>query len=285
MTWESEWKVLADRLELWSELVDGTMRMLESSGALRERANRALGQEAHEIVEAIEALDLPPWLKDEIAAAKTRLGGIENMIDGERVINAQWIVLAAMRIPLDKAARSNEGPRRRLVDRAFLHLNRTLAVDGDVRARWRKAFNANEAKCEQLGGLHLLSHGIYGFKADAGSGRTDLILGDKLMVNEDVRAAEAMVLTEWKLAREGDSPESKCTEARTQAAIYTTSELGGFELRRHRYIVIVSEKQCTLLPSETDREVTYHYVNIAIEPRAPSEESRRSRRRSRRRKT
>ena len=275
MTWEARWRELANRIDVWSVTVDRTMRMLEVAPQLREKANRALAPEAHDIHRSILELELPAKLEEEIANTRRRLDSIEAVVDGERVINARWIVLAALRIPLDKAAQSNEGPRVRLVERAFVHLKRMLAVDDDLRKRWQSALAAGETRCEQLGGLHLLSHGIYGFKADAGSGRTDLILGDRLMVNDEVRAAEAMVLTEWKVARDGELPETKCKEARAQAEQYAAGELGGFELRRHRYLVIVSARQLAMLPPEIDGDVTYHYVNIAVDPLKPSAHSRR----------
>lgn len=43
--------------------------------------------------------------------------------------------------------------------RAFLHLQRLLAVDADIRAKWKGAFEAEhkgELSCEKLGAVHLL---------------------------------------------------------------------------------------------------------------------------------
>ena len=53
-------------------------------------------------------------------------------------------------------------------ERAFLHLRRLLAVDRDVRAKWKAAYEGKqgEVACEALGAVHLLSHGIYAFKVD-----------------------------------------------------------------------------------------------------------------------
>ena len=64
-----------------------------------------------------------------------------------------------------------------LVERAFIHLQRTIVVDHDIRKKWKSAFNTGEIACERLGAVHLLSHGIWAFKADALGERTDLILG------------------------------------------------------------------------------------------------------------
>lgn len=84
-----------------------------------------------------------------------------------------------------------------LVERAFLHLNRTLVVDEDVRRRWTTAFGTPrtaETKCESLGG-HLLSHGIWAFKAHPPEERTDLILHEPIrtITTGDKRAVEALV--------------------------------------------------------------------------------------------
>ncbi|MDP2316535.1 MAG: hypothetical protein Q8P41_26820 [Pseudomonadota bacterium] len=81
------------------------------------------------------------------------------------------------------------------VERAFLHLNHTLFVDKCVRARWSRAFVQREEECEKLGALHLLSHGIWAFKAHGLRERTDLILGTRI-VNPSTRARRAVdVLT------------------------------------------------------------------------------------------
>jgi hypothetical protein len=41
-------------------------------------------------------------------------------------------------------------------ERAFLHLQRTLVADDDVRAKWRAAYESGESRCEQLGGVRIL---------------------------------------------------------------------------------------------------------------------------------
>jgi hypothetical protein len=240
---------------------------------MRETVNAALAHEAHQIVAGIEGLDLPPSLRATLEETRKRLASILNVTQGERVVAYRWVALAALRVPLDEAARTSEEPRRRLIDRAFLHLNRTLTIDADVRKRWGEAF-AQETRCEQLGALHLLSHGIYAFKADASSGRTDLILGEPLSLTDEVRSAEAMVLTEWKCVRTNDAASAKAREGKVQADRYANVELAGFELRRHRYVVLVSEQPVATPASETASEIVLHYVNVVIDPPRPSQVSR-----------
>jgi hypothetical protein len=57
-----------------------------------------------------------------------------------------------------------------------------------------------------------------------------------------MRAADAMVLTEWKMVREKDDPAVRATAAMEQAKQYTRDTLAGFELSSRRYIVLVSER-------------------------------------------
>ncbi len=272
--WEHEWRVLSKRLEAWIQTANLVLTHIAHVGAHAERANVAVGHEGLAIRDAIDQLDLPEALRAEIDRIKNRLDNIVKVTSGGYIVANCLVGLSALRVPLDQHLRTSEEPRRRLVDRAFLHLNRTLMVDELARERWKEALS-NEPHCEQLGAVHLLSHGVFAFKADAGTGRTDLILGEPVRVNEEVESVEAMVLTEWKVVRESDAG-AKATEGRTQAERYASMELAGFELRRHRYIVLVSSKPEVMPASETVRDVTYHFVNIAVERDRPSVEARRT---------
>jgi hypothetical protein len=274
--WEQVWRALSRRLDAWNVVVSTYLKQLEHIpiDSMQEAANSALDYEAAEILEGIRALDLPAALRQTIAEVERRLGPLLNVNKGKRVLAHRWVVLMALRTPLDVAAATSEEPRRRLVDRAFLHLNRTLTVDDIVRNHWIDAFAHHETRCEQLGALHLLSHGVFAFKANADSGNTDLILGEPLVLTDEVRAADAIVLTEWKLVRAGDNAAQKAQEAKAQIDRYASNELAGFELRKHRYAVLVSHGPLGLPTSESNGNVTYHYVNIVIEPPRPSQQSR-----------
>lgn len=273
--WEQLWRALARRLDAWNMVVATYLQQVEHmpTDSMQEAANLALDYEAGQILDGIRGLDLPPSLRQTITEVERRLGPLINVTQGKRVLAHRWVVLMALRAPLDTSLAGSEEPRRRLVDRAFLHLNRTLTVDATARATWLAAF-AQEPRCEQLGALHLLSHGVFAFKADATSGRTDLILGEPLMLTDEVRAADAVVLTEWKLVRPGDNANQKALEAKAQIERYASNELAGFELRKHRYVVLVSRSPLGLATSELDGDVTYHYANIVIEPATPSVQSR-----------
>lgn len=163
----------------------------------------------------------------------------------------------------------------RLTERAFLHLNRSLVVDGGLRQKWKDSFdNSGETACEKLGAVHLLSHGIFAFKVSGAGAATDIVLSERLApTNPDVSLAEYLVLTEWKVIREESDVVSVAAGARSQAADYAAGLLGGVELRVFRYIVLVSEKKIIDLPADvpgTQPGVTFRHINVVIGGETPS---------------
>jgi hypothetical protein len=156
------------------------------------------------------------------------------------------------------------------VDRAFLHLQRSIVADPSVRERWKHAFDEEgEVACERLGAAHLLLFGIYSFKANAEGERTDIILGERLSLSEVEKASEALVLTEWKMVSR-DNLEKTAEHAFQQARRYSAGSLAGFELASRRYLVMVSERSLPMPPPRIEDVVTYEYRNIAVDPRVPS---------------
>src|SRR5262249_1780914 len=103
--------------------------------------------------EAVRALD-------ELAENNKKLQELKR--SGIVLLAAQIGLLAAARIQLDYVLTDSDIPRRRLVERAFLHLRRSLVVDDSLQARWMRAFEdttKSETLCEKLGSVHLLAHG------------------------------------------------------------------------------------------------------------------------------
>jgi len=133
------------------------------------------------------------------------------------------------------------------------------------------AFGEGETSCEQLGGVHLLLHGIWAFKVSAAGERTDLVLGTRLVVDRDVMAsAHGLVLTEWKLVREGDCPEKKKGEAMHQARQYSQGSVAGFELESERYLVLVAKQEFTIPTDEIEGEKKYKVVPLVLDKSVPS---------------
>jgi len=180
------------------------------------------------------------------------------------------VTLATLRAEMNHLLSSADVIGRSLVARAFQHLQRSIIADEAVRSAWQTAYATGETSCERLGACHLLLHGIWAFKAMTGSERTDLVLGEPLRITEGVRAAaEVLVLTEWKVLKNAGLPEL-CQRARKEAGIYAASVLAGFELASRRYVVIVSRGRQTMPEPEPDGDVTYEYLNVAVDPASPS---------------
>ena len=119
----------------------------------------------------------------------------------------------------------------RITERAFVHLQRSIMVDDNIKENWMIAFDIGETKCEKLGALHLLLHGIWAFKAHGEKGRTDLILNEPLPdLTMIEKTSTALVLTEWKVVKNKNELEAKIKEAFKQTKLYVTGVLGGIEL-------------------------------------------------------
>jgi hypothetical protein len=161
---------------------------------------------------------------------------------------------------------------RKITERAFVHLQRSIIADASIKQRWNEAFKSGETACEKLGAAHLLLHGIWAFKAHAKGERTDLILGEPLRdISQVESTAEALVLTEWKVVRSDSELETKAEEAYIQAKLYGAGSLAGFELAGYRYLVLVSEDRLRSVPPDRpEKEVIYCHINIPVNPKPPS---------------
>ena len=148
-------------------------------------------------------------------------------------------------VKVDLLTAGSDRRKRRIVERAFIHLQRSIVVDPSVKKLWTEAYDGGEVRCEGLGAVHLLLHGIWAFKASATGERTDLVLGQPLTdLSQAEASAEALVLTEWKVIRNSKELDTKAEQAYRQASAYVKGVLAGFELAECRYLVLVS-KRCT----------------------------------------
>jgi hypothetical protein len=85
------------------------------------------------------------------------------------------VTLAALEAEVTFILTGRQVQLRTRSERSFLLLQRMLAVDDAVAAKWKDALDKGELACERLGSLHLLSQGIYAFKINAEGARTDLV--------------------------------------------------------------------------------------------------------------
>jgi hypothetical protein len=156
-------------------------------------------------------------------------------------------------------------------ERAFAHLQRLIVVDSTFREKWKAAFEDGEVACEKLGAVHLLLHGIWAFKVDAGGARTDLVFQEPAgsLANEQ-RYVDGFVLTEWKKTNLGEDAMLRFEQARSQARRYAQGALAGTELTAYRYAVLVSRQQVSIPEDVREGEVVYRHINVAVDPRPPS---------------
>jgi hypothetical protein len=162
----------------------------------------------------------------------------------------------------------------RITERAFAHLQRSIVADDEIRKKWISAFFYGEPKCERLGSLHLLSHGVWAFKAHGEKGRTDLILNEPLSDQPMIeKTSTALVLTEWKIVRVTSELDSKIQEAYQQTKTYSAGVLSGIELVNYRYLVMVSEKSIKMPSDLIEGNLTFRYINLPVDPDTPSKEA------------
>ena len=82
------------------------------------------------------------------------------------------------------------------------------------------------------------------------------------------------MLTEWKRITKAKEIGPKAGEARTQAGIYCKSILPTLELRRTRYIVLVTADELTPPDDVMDNGITYRHVVVPVRPSSPSKTAR-----------
>ncbi|MBI4595550.1 MAG: hypothetical protein HY730_04130 [Candidatus Tectomicrobia bacterium] len=165
----------------------------------------------------------------------------------------------------------------RITERAFAHLQRSIIADDEIKKKWLSAFDEGEPKCEKLGALHLLLHGVWAFKAYAEKGRTDLILNEPLSDTSIIeKSSTALVLTEWKVVRQNNKLEATIREAYEQTKIYTAGVLSGIELANYRYLVMVSKKSMKMPADFMEGTIIYRHINVPVDPDTPSKEAKNS---------
>lgn len=159
---------------------------------------------------------------------------------------------------------------RALSEFAFAHLQRSIVADVTVQQKWQAAFQSGEAHCEKLGAAHLFSHALLAFKVRGEGERIDLVYPDKQIgLGDEPFYVKGLILTEWKICREGDDPTRCFTEAHERCRRYGSGVLSAQELASHRYAVVVTENHSPVPDDLVVGNVTYRHVNIAIDPAPP----------------
>lgn len=195
----------------------------------------------------------------------------KNEIIGLPLTQIRIIALIGFRSQLEYLFSDLEIELRSTVERAFLHLQRSIISDDIFQDKWKKAFESGEIACEKLGATHLLWHGIWAFKVDAAGARTDLVLGNRIdNLSEINRSSLGLVLTEWKLSKNEKEITKQYESGKKQAQKYTGGILSGVELQSTRYIINVTLKDAPPREDEIIGNLIYRFINIAVDPDVPS---------------
>ncbi len=202
------------------------------------------------------------------AANKALSPGSVTGLDQLQIITAFSVLKTELQFHLA----DNEYITKKLTERAFCHLRRSIVADKALREKWQSAYEDGETACEKLGAAHLLSHGIWSFKVNTSEEKTDLVLGQPIDENEVRMTSDALILTEWKKAK-ADLTEPGVSAlirgAINQTKIYAGSVLSGFEIGTVRYIPIVSKHRVTVADQE-EGGILYRVINIPVAPEKPS---------------
>jgi hypothetical protein len=282
MSWRTEWAAISNRILGLLESGEFLMRSFSvRSSDPYGAASAHVIPEAREIIVSIRAFrqTFGESLGSRAVAALDRIvargGSIVDTPAPDAFHAVQYIVsaLTAFRAEFGYLTADVAALARRLSERAFVHLQRSIVADSGIRTAWQNAFEEGETSCEKLGAAHLLLHGIWAFKVGGAGERTDLF-GEPLRdLTQPEAAADALVLTEWKLVRNPEELQTQLVQARRQASRYVAGILGGIELASYRYLVIVSRDRSSMPADSSEEGIVYRNVNIAVDPLPPSRRS------------
>lgn len=282
MSYLSEWKAISIRIKSYIDTLNALSPLLQVNSGDSFNSKGSMGDQFKVIYSEIDQYakkfenTMQPQIKEEI---ETFLSKYQNHFKTDKTriahVQIQLAALASIESSVTFLLSDVKEQVRRNTELAFIHLQRSIMADPEIKVKWKDAFGAGEVACEKLGSLHLLQHGIWAFKAHADGGRTDLILGETINSFDEIeRTAIGLVLTEWKVAKKDTEIGRMFQTAKKQAQNYASGVLAGIELENYRYLVVVSEhgdKSTSDLVIENN--CTYRHINIAVDPLVPSKDN------------
>lgn len=276
---EERWHLLAGRITQLREAASVFLSALRIQSEDPYGVSSRLSEQARAIVAELELLlatyghTLPSGASGAIKTfvEKDKPKFLDTSISGVQAIKVHVPLLVALRSEVEYHMGGAVARARSRTERAFLHLQRAIVVDDDVREKWKNAYNAGEVRCEKLGAVHLLQHGIWAFKVNAEGARTDLVYGEPIGdIDDVVQAGATLVLTEWKLVKDATVVDEVAAAARAQAHLYASGPLAGVELANPRYMILVSEETLARPDDMIEGGVTYCHRCVAVSPSTPS---------------
>jgi len=212
MSWRTDWKAISDQTE---GLLDAARFYVESLGPrstdVYSVARKQLIPHSKRIFDTIAkyeetyARSLPPVAVECLNAFTREFGKFFSGIHPQDDLASIQVIITSLtsfRSEFNYRLSDATATGKRLSERAFIHLQRSIVADLQVREKWTEAHKKGEIECEKLGGAHLLLHGIWAFKVGAEGERTDLVLGEPLQDIAMVeRSAETLVLPSGSLSQ------------------------------------------------------------------------------------
>lgn len=286
LVYQDEWERLSDSIKSLEKALGLIIAAPTSHTGVKDPTVKLLLEEANTLVENIKNFDqnfgqlLPPPAQDRLEKFFNDYNNNDELPMAEEIWKKipTFVKLFSFRREFSRYFNDNQVRIRKTVEIAFAHLQRQLMVDKMVQESW--ASKKNETDFEKLGSNHLLWHRIWAFKVNTEGERTDLVLSEPINSNRFLDSSvDGLVLTEWKVVRSSDKVQNKINEAKCQAALYTKGSLYALELKTHRYLILVSEKNITIPEDKeefTDGGITYRVINLAYKPEAPSIQARKN---------
>lgn len=281
MTYLDQWTALAGRIRGLMQAGQLHAHFLNVRGSDSYGRGRHLRGQCASVLDALEAFRasfqalLPPAATTALENfVKQNAPLVRNPIDHhpDLIQESAWaalVMLAALETEISFILSDVQQFVRSRSESAFAHLQRSIVADPEIRSKWQQAFAAGEVACEKLGAAHLLLHGIWAFKVNAAGERTDLVFEEPVSAGAEPQYADGLVLTEWKIAKDGD-PAEQFRAARLQAHRYAQGSLAGNELTTYRYAVVASSNHLTTPADLVENGIVYRHINIAVDPKPPS---------------
>lgn len=277
MIWSVEWTAIVTRI---SGILDAARFYLEARSDDPYRvAGKWLLPQAQGIFRSIEVFHksygsfLPPIAAECLGEfiEKSRQHFSQTDLEPRLALQFQMTTLVSFRAEFSYHLTDGAVFAKGLSERAFMHIQRCIVADTQEKKLWNDSFHQGETACEKLGAARLLLHGIWAFKVDGAGERTDIVFSEPIRDWEQVeQSADALVLTEWKIANSRNELESKVAMAKKQASRYSKGILAGLELAQYRYLVIVSKKVLCMPGDDHDGNLVYRHINISVDPDTPS---------------
>jgi hypothetical protein len=162
MNWLTEWKALSAHIE---GILEASRFYMESNRtSLKDSYEVARKQLVPQIKTLMKDLtnfrdsharfipsQAAQFLDDQLENVRLNYG--ENLAIGNAFafVHIMGTVLASFRAGFDYYISDTAAVARRLSERAFLHLRRSIVADKDQRHKWSNAFSLGEPECEKLG--------------------------------------------------------------------------------------------------------------------------------------